>query len=276
MAKYADYVAKLNQSPASEQIEKELQAPPTVKTYNIPESVKTRFAGKTPEEIMESFAEAQALISRQGQELGELRKATSTLIELQSQTTKQEPQTPVKPDKGITVDDLYDNPEGAIATVVKKESTQTSERIAALERELEQRRTADVTVYLEQKFPGWKVEASKPEFVEWVKKSPARLRLARAADAYDVDSANDLLELWYERKGVVADAAAEVVRERQFRDASLETSSPTDIEKVPTFSRFELQEKRIAAKNGNLQAERYLQQNAEAIRAAYREGRITD
>lgn len=273
MAKYADYVAKLNQ-PEQQQIEQELQQP--AKTYNIPDSVKTRFAGKSPEEIMESFAEAQALISRQGQELGELRKATQTLIELQSQTTQQEPQKPAKPEKGITVDDLYDNPEGAIATVVKKESTQTSERIAALERELEQRRTADVAVYLEQKYPGWKVEASKPEFVDWVRKSPARLRLAKAADSYDVDSANDLLEMWYERKGEVTKVAADLAREQQFRDASLESSSPSDIEKVPTFSRYDLEQKRIASKHGNKQAERWLQLNGDAIRAAYQEGRVTD
>lgn len=272
MAKYADYVAKQNQ--VDEEL-KDAQKQP-VRTYNIPESVRTRFAGKTPEEIMESFAEAQALISRQGQELGELRKATQTLIELQSQTTQQQVSKPHEEDKSVTVDDLYDNPEDTIGRVVEKKSQKTSERIEALEKELAVRRAQDIEAILERKFPGWKDEAQKPEFIEWAKASPVRLRLARAADAYDLDSANDLLELWYERNDSLRKQRAELEREQQFRNASLETSSPSDVEQVPTFSRHDLTEKRIAAKNGNRAAERWLQSNAAAIQLAYQEGRITD
>jgi hypothetical protein len=267
--KFADY------APKPDALETELQsvAQPS-KTYNIPDSVKTRFAGKTAEEIMESFAEAQTLISRQGHELGELRKTTQTLLELQSKPTQQEPQD--QPVKGVTVDELYEDPDAAIGKVVEKKSQKTSERIAALEAELATRRANDVEVTLERKYPGWKAEAGKPEFVECVKQSPVRCRLAVAADQFDVDSANDLLELWYERKGTVQDARASADREQQFRNASLESSSPIDVEQVPTFSRHDLQEKRIAAKNGNRTAERYLAANGPAITLAYREGRITD
>ena len=267
MAKFADYVQK------QDELTKELEQP--AKTYNIPESVKTRFAGKTPEEIMESFAEAQSLISRQGQELGELRKATNTLMELQSATMKQETPAPVE-DKGITVDDLYDNPEDSIAKVVDKKSQKTSERIAALEAELATRRSTDIEVALERKYPGWKDEASRPEFLEWIKGSPVRMRLAQAAHAWDVDSANDLLELWYDRKGTVRKVQADIRREQQFRDASLESSSPSDVEEVPTFKRHEIQENRIAAQLGNRKAERWLSDNGKAITLAYAEGRITD
>ena len=268
MAKYADYVQKQSQ------VEQELQTQPA-KTFNIPDSVKTRFLGKSPEEIMESFAEAQALISRQGQELGELRKTTQTLIELQSKPVVQ-PEPSPEPEKGVTVDDLYDDTEGAITKVVKKSTKDTSERIEALEKELAQRRAQDVEGDLERRYPGWKVEASKPEFLEWVKASPVRLRLAKAADSYDLDSANDLLELWYDRKQVIGKVAADFTREQQFRDATLESSSPSDIEHVNTYKRHELTEKRIAAINGNQQAQRYLETHAEDIRLAYREGRVTD
>lgn len=271
MAKFADYVKK------PDQVEQELQTVQSQpKNYNIPDSVKTRFAGKTPEEIMESYAEAQAHISRQGVELGELRKTAQSLIELQSQTKPQKDPTPAKPEKGVTVDDLYENPEGAITTVVQRSTKETSERVEALEKELAKRQAGDVERTLEKMYPGWKAEASKPEFLDWVKSSPIRLHLAQRADSYDLDSANDLLERWYERKGVVRQAQDVANREQQFRNASLESSGPIDVEQVPTFSRHDLTEKRIASKNGNRQAERWLQTNGPAIQAAYAEGRITD
>jgi hypothetical protein len=271
MAKYADYKAK------QDQVTQELQAvTQPSKTYEIPDSVKTRFAGKSPEEIMESFAELQRMNSTQAQELGELRKTTTTLLELQSQPKTQEPPTPEQPEKGITVDDLYEDPTAAIGTVVKRSTKETSERVEALEKELASYRANGVVVALEKKYPGWTAEAKKPEFLEWVKQSPVRLKLARAADSYDLDSANDLLELWYERKGVVTQVQDQANREQQFRNASLESSSPVDIEHVPTFSRHELERKKIAAKMGNRDAEAYLKAHGAAIYQAYQEGRITD
>lgn len=272
MAKIADYVQK------QDQVTKELEAVASqpAKTSNIPESVKTRFAGKTPEEIMESFAEAQALISRQGQELGELRKTAQILIELQSTTPQQEPAKPAKPEKRITSDDLYDNPEGTIATVVQKESQKTSERVEALEKELAKRTATEIEVRLESKYKGWKQEIANPEFLDWVKESPIRVQLAVAANNWNEDSANDLLERWYERKGIVRQAQAQVEREQQFRNASLESSSPVDIEQVPTYSRHELEKHRMAAKHGNRTSEAYLKAHGPAITQAYREGRITD
>lgn|SRR3990167_3921862 len=271
MAKYADYVKKQDQ--LDTELEKPVVTTPT--SNNVPDSIRTRFAGKTAEEVMESFAEAQTLISRQGQELGELRKTTQTLLELQSKPTQQESPSSVE-DEGVTVDDLYADPEQSIGRVYDKKSKQTSDRIAALEHELATRKKQDVESLLEHKFPGWKVDVAKPDFLNWIVQSPARARLARAAEAYDADSANDLLELWYEKKGSAQKVRAGVEREQQFRDASLESSSPTGVENVPTFSRNDLTEKRIAAKQGNRIAERWLNANGAAITLAYQEGRITD
>ena len=71
-------------------------------------------------------------------------------------------------------------------------------------------------------------------------------------------------------------APVEQERERQLRDAMLESSSPAQAEMVDTYSRSELMEKRIAAKQGSLQAERWLQAHAESIARAYEEDRIVD
>lgn len=268
MAKYADYVKQ------QETIESELQG--TRPKRNIPESVAKRFDGKSLEDVLESYAELQVMNSRQGEDLGKLRKTVDQLLELQSQVVQPSPQDTAEPVKGITTDDLYSDPDQAVRKVVKDESKETAERLARLEQALTTREIELNKQALENKYQGWQSEIATAEFQNWVTASPARQRLFNAANQYDFASANDLLELWYEKRGSRQQVQQDVERERQFRDATLESSSPAGVDVVDTFSRSDLMEKRIAAKAGNRQAERWLQAHNAAITAAYREGRLTD
>lgn len=273
MAKYADYVAK-----QQDNIDKELnEAQTQTRTRNIPESVTRRFAGKTLDDVLESYAELQVLASRQGEDVGKLKKTVEELLELQSQVVAQpSSQVTAEPDKGVTTDDLYNNPEEAIGKVVQKTSKETSDRLARLEKQLAAREVEVRKQQLAGKFDGWENEIKNPDFLDWVRSSPARTRLAQAANQYDFDAASDLLELWYDRKSSKQQFTNEAVREQQYRDATLESSSPVGVDVVETYSRSDLLEKRIAAKMGNRQAERWLTAHADSINAAYREGRITN
>lgn len=272
MAKYADYVKTQNQ------VDKELEdAQSKPKTRNIPDSVARRFDGKSLDDVLESYAELQVMSSRQGEDLGKLRKTVDQLLELQSHTIAQpSPQDTAKPVKGITSDELYTDPDTSIRRVVKDESKETAERLERLEAALTQREVALNKQGLESKYEGWEQEIATPEFQNWVQSSPAKLRLYAAANQYDFASANDLLELWYEKKGSRQQVQNDVERERQFRDATLETSSPTTLDVAETYSRSDLMEKRIAAKSGNRQAERWLREHGNSITLAYAEGRLTD
>lgn len=265
--KYADYVKPT--------VEQELQDT-RQSTRNIPESVARRFDGKSLDDVLESYSELQVLNSRQGEDLGKLRKTVDQLLELQSQTVQ--PQAPAQdtPVKGITSDDLYTDPDKAVRSVVKDASKETAERLERIEKALTQREISVNMQGLEVKYKGWEQEIATPEFQNWVQASPARTRLYTSANQYDFASANDLLELWYEKKSSRQTVQNDVERERQFRDATLESSSPAGVDVVETYSRADLLEKRIAAKSGNRQAERWLRERGDSITAAYREGRLTD
>jgi hypothetical protein len=270
MAKYADYVGK------QETVETELKT--VQKSRNIPESVSKRFDGKSLEDVLESYAELEQLKSRQGEDLGKLRKTVDQLLELQSQYVppqQTQVQTQVE-DAGITTDDLYSDPTQAVARVVKRESKETADRLARVEQDLARREVELGIAALEGKYAGWKQEIATPEFLNWIAKSPARTRLANQAHAYDFAAANDLLELWYDIKGSRNANVDTQQREQQFRDATLESSSPGQLDIADGYSRSDLQEKRIAAKMGNRQAQRYLEAHASAINQAYAEGRITN
>jgi hypothetical protein len=56
----------------------------------------------------------------------------------------------------------------------------------------------------------------------------------------------------------------------------LETGSPDAADIEETYSRHDLMEARLAAKRGDLKAERWLKSHSASIADAYEEGRIVD
>lgn len=260
MAKYSDYVKE-------DQIDQELQE---VQKRNIPDSVLRRFDGKSTEDILESYAELQRMSSQQGEELGSLRKTVGDLVTLQSQASASVAE-PAKA-KPIKVDDLYDNPERAIEQVV--EQSPTSKRVTELEAQLLALAHKEKVVELSGKYPTWKEDIKNPEFLDWIKASPARTRMAIAGDRGDFDSANDLLELWANHTSKEQEVQNQLSREKQFRDATLESSSPVGVDIENVYSRSDLLTRRMAAKRGDQEQIRYLQANSESIALAYEEGRL--
>ena len=269
MAKFVDYTQRDNA------IENEIDdaAARAEQRQNIPDSVKTRFDGKSVEDVMESYAELLTEKARLGTTVGELRRTTDQLLELQLQNA-----TPPRPDttesiKPLTVDELYDSPDEAIRRVVN-ESTKAS--VEKLERQFAELARDKARLDLDTKYADWAREVQTDEFKDWVQQSSYRTRLARAGDSYDLDAANDLLESWYERKAGTQEVTQTQIREGQLNDAVLETSSPGSLESEVTFSRFELTEKRMAANRNDPSAKDWLRANSAAIALAYAEERITD
>ena len=85
MAKYADYV--------KDDIDDEIiDAGQEAATRAAEETIPDRFKGKSKAEIAASYVELQALHSKQGNDLGSMRKTVDQLLELQSQkSTSPEP-----------------------------------------------------------------------------------------------------------------------------------------------------------------------------------------
>jgi dsDNA-specific endonuclease/ATPase MutS2 len=267
MAKYEDYV--------KQDLEDEIDEAATAtedrrEQVQIPE----RFKGKSAEEIARAYVELESLQGRQANEYGQLRKTFETLLELQNKTS--EPAKPAPEKKPVTVDEIYENADGAVRRVVREES---QSRIEELERKLQEaeRRSqaAEARATFERKHPEWQKTVQDPTFIEWIKQSPYRVKQAQVADSGDFDAADELFSTYAELASVRATQTKQV-RKTAVREAALESSggaSPTPVEK---YSRSKLESVRVRARQGDPDAERYLAAHGDDILRAYSEGRIVN
>lgn len=263
MAKYDDYVTQgidgeINDAAANQQARDE-------QGRFIPE----RFKGKDITDVIKSYEELEKMNSRQSQDLGEMRRTVDQLLELQTASSPVE-DTSIP----LSADDLYADPDAAVRRVVKEES---SNEIRTLREEVDQLRNDKVMSELDKRFPDWQTKSNSSEFLEWAEQSPYRLRIAQDAAKGNFDAAEEILGLYYDTEvQAKADDKPTQDHRQNLADAMLETGSPAPVEMVDTFSRNELLEVRMAAKHGDLKAERWLAAHGESIANAYAEGRIVD
>lgn len=234
--------------------------------------VPERFAGKSAAEIAASYEELEKLNSRQANDLGAMRKTVDQLIQVQASAASPAPVQTAAP---VSVDDIYENPDEVIRRVAREES---SSELTTLRSEIDNLKMERKLATLDNKFPEWKIKAQSPEFLTWIQESPYRTRIAQDADSGDFDAAEEILGMYYDSttKAAAPEPKVPQVDQAALRDAMLESSSPAQPEMVDTYSRSELLEVRLDAKNGNLKAQRFLASHAEAIANAYAEGRIVD
>jgi hypothetical protein len=239
------------------------------------ERIPERFKGKSAEEIARAYQELETLSGRQANELGTLRKAVETLSETRGKSEEPAKRAEKKP---VTVDEIYDNADASLRRVVNEETQATQSRLEELERKLQEaERRAQVTsalVEFEKRHPNYREVLAKPEFGEWVKASPFRVRAAQMADAGDLDAADELFSTYAALNKEETEERPKTRRREAVREAGLESSGGASPAPTETFSRGKLQEMRIAARNGSPQAERWLSANGDAVRRAYEEGRI--
>ena len=269
MAKFADYVSKQDQD-LNQEIEE------VSSRRNIPESVVKRFDGKSIEDILESYSNLEQEFSRRSNETSELRRTVDDLVKLQLTASNTSRQEAAEPNRPITVDDLYTDPASAIKQAVEPVVKESAKRMDSLEKSISEMNMRAKLADLTAKYPEWQGDARSPEFLEWVRGSNARARLATVADKGDIDAANDLFELWYSHRNLEQQVNQRVRREKQFEAATLETSSPGTVNAAEPVSRSMLIEKRLAAKRGDRAADRWLRAHADSIAIAYEEGRLVD
>lgn len=273
MAKYEDYVQKY-QDGLQNEIDNAAEEAEHRQAENAGDDLPERFRGKSAAEIAHSYAELERKFSQQGNDLGELRRTVDEFMRLQSETTSTQEETPEA--TPVDLDALYDDTDGTLRRVAKEETREVSDRVAALEAELARERLKARLQAMDSKFENWRETAESPEFVDWVNSSPYRARIAQEArERGDVDAAEALLSMYYDVKGAQAQQRQRRTDE-QLRNATLETGGPEVPAEVQTFSRAELMQKRVAAKQGDPDAATWLTKNREAIAIAYEEGHITD
>jgi hypothetical protein len=135
------------------------------------------------DDIIRMHQEAEKLIGRQAQEVGEVRKLADELIKRQISPQEQ-------PAKAIEDDtDFFADPVKAVNKAVETHPAVVQAQQAAMQ--MARMQTAN---RLAQSHPDYTQVIADPEFATWVNESPIRQRLYAAADKqFDFDSANELL-----------------------------------------------------------------------------------
>jgi hypothetical protein len=192
---------------------------PTVeaKEDNQPEEViPEKYQNKSVTDIIAMHQNAEQLLGKQGQEVGELRRIVDDFIK--SQTVEKEAHAVQEIDE----DEFFTNPREAVAKLV--ENHPSVKQSQELNNQMYQQNALN---QLKAKHPDYTTILQDSKFAEWVGASKVRTRLLQEADQqYNFDSADELLSLWKERQEnmkstVEADKKA---RKEQVKTASTGTS----------------------------------------------------
>jgi len=187
------------------------EAEETVEEPEQEQELPQKFQGKSANEIAEAYENLEKELGRKGQEIGELRKLTDSFL-----------QTQITHNKETTTDtedlDFYDNPEAAVRTIIERHP-----KFREFTQQTQQQQASMTAQQLEKTHPDFKDVVTSPDFQEWIEGSKIRQRLFKEADAYDYDSADELLTIWKERKMISKTKEVEAEKETT-RKAALKTS----------------------------------------------------
>ena len=194
MALIDEEIEKPSEIEAEEQKQIQEEVTPEPEVPKIPET----YSGKSLEDIVKMHQEAEKLIGRQAQEVGEMRKLADQLI--QQSLNKEQPVA-----KQETEIDFFEDPKTAVQKAVEAHPDIIAAREAA-----QQFKKMQTQQLLQQKHPDFAEVVGDGEFQEWVKASPIRLNMFAMADSqYDFDSADELLSTFKQIRTAKAQQTAD-------------------------------------------------------------------
>jgi hypothetical protein len=218
-----------------------------------------RYRNKSLSDIVKMHQEAEKVIGRQAQEVGEVRKLADELIK-QNLGSRQQPIAEVEPEV-----DFYEDPQKAVRNTIDKHPDIIEARRAAAELRVLQSRQK-----LSQVHPDFEQVVKDEGFANWIKSSPIRLDLFKRADAEaDFDSANELLSTYKELRGIQTKQAsqqASTARQQTMKSVQVDTGGTGESSKR-VYRRADL----IRLKMND--PARY-DALSDEIMAAYQEGRV--
>ena len=153
-----------------------------------------KYRAKSLEEVVRMHQEAEKLIGKQAQEVGEVRKLADELLK-QNLNSKQQRILEDEPEV-----DFFENPQKAVQSTIDRHPDVVAARQAG-----QDFKRMQIQQKLAQDHPDYSQVVNDSEFQNWVKSSPVRLGLYAKADGeFDYDSANELLSTYKELRGVKA------------------------------------------------------------------------
>lgn len=195
---------ELVQQPVEEVVETPVEEPP-----KIPE----KYSGKSLEDIVHMHQEAEKLIGRQAQEVGEVRRLADELLKQKiSQNTQ-----PVEEEI-----DFFENPKKAVQRAVDTHPDILAAREAAVNM-----RAMQTQNMLTKKHPDFGDVVRDSEFVGWVNSSPMRKQMYALADSqFNYEAADELLSTFKQLRGSKAQQSKDAgtqMRQQNLKAAAVDT-----------------------------------------------------
>ena len=217
-----------------------------------------RYRNKDIKDIIQMHQEAEKLIGKQGNEVGELRRIVDEFIKSQTVSKEQAPQEDEV--------DFFADPDKYVQSAIEKHpKVQQAEMLAA------QMKKAEALANLKTAHPDFQEVVTSADFQQWVGGSKVRQEMFQRADAqFDFDSANELISTWKERQQLVSSTKKieDVGRKQAIKTASTGTAKGTgEASSKKVYRRQDLIE--LMARD----RDRYEALQPE-IMAAYAEGRV--
>ena len=177
-------------SDITEEVVEDTQA----ETEVVEPSIPSKFAGKSQQEIIDSYTNLEKELGRKAQEVGELRKLSDSFLQAEvARTNNPQNNTPLETEDNAEID-FFDNPNKAVNDMIEKHP-----RFQEFQQFQAQQAQAGAKAQLEQKHPDFTDVVQDKGFQEWVQDSPIRMQMFQAADSYNFDAANELLSNWKDR-----------------------------------------------------------------------------
>ena len=188
------------------QAQRQEEAPPP----NVPD----KYRGKSVEDIVRMHQEAEKLIGKQAQEVGEVRRLADELLK-QQLAQKSQAQPKEEPEVEL---DFFEDPTLAVQKAVSNHPDVLAAKQAA-----SQMRQLQTQAMLAKKHPDFADVVRDGNFVEWVKASPLRLNMFAMADSqYDFTAADELISTFKQIRGARQTQVTDTAK--QTRDAQMKTA----------------------------------------------------
>ena len=229
------------------------------------QEIPEKYKGKNLEDIVRMHQEAEKLIGRQAQEVGEVRRLADDLIK---QSIAQKNQQQVQPNEVNNASqeiDFFEDPQSHVNRAVANHPDVIAAKQASM-----QLKQIQTQAMLNKKHPDFADIVRDGEFIEWVKASPMRLNIYAMADAnYDFGAADELLSTFKQirtSKTQQTTEAGNAVRKQNLKAAGVDVGGTGESAKK-VYRRADLIRLRMQ------DPDRYEALQPE-IMAAYSEGRV--
>tara|TARA_R110002072_G_scaffold271389_1_gene431367 strand:- start:70 stop:867 length:798 start_codon:yes stop_codon:yes gene_type:complete len=236
----------------------------TEETSQSESEIPAKYAGKSMAEVIKMQQEAESLMSRQADELGQQRKLMQSLIDAQNKATETiPPEEPVAQE-----DNFFDDPVNAVNKAIENHPDVIKAR---------EERMGNVQKHnldsLDKAYPDWQDTVKDSSFQKFIGDSATRTEMFRKADTeYRSDLAIELFD-WYSQtkmSGATQEAVAKEKSniEKAMKQTSSETRSSGDsVGGKKVYRRADLINLQVTDPN------RYASL-ADEIQSAYAEGRV--